>query len=167
MTESTVLLLDGASGIGAKPHPVSFGGCKCRYSCPIDSEAPLQPLAFLRLVLFSASQFKIIWQASQQIESMNHGAILLPQHNLIASTKDLYFLTLQAKLFRQPDRLAIARSKHTRGRHPAPLNDVYTHSIHINCISVSTYVCYSQAGSRAESVGVLIRLLTEVLLVRI
>src|SRR5439155_25243843 len=113
------LLLDGASGIGAKLPPVFSAGCRYRCSCPTDSGAPLQPFAFLRLILLTADHVEIIRQASQQIERSNHGSVLLPQHDLIPSPKDLNFLALQSKLLRHPDCLTVSGLEYPRSAHAA------------------------------------------------
>src|SRR5207245_6337307 len=122
---------DGASGIGARLPQVFSAGYKYRCSCPTDSEAPLQPLAFLRLILLAPNDDKIIRQARQQIERSHHGSVLLPQDDLIPSPKDFNFLALQSKLLRQPDGLTVSRPEHSRCAHAPTSDDVYTSSIHI------------------------------------
>jgi hypothetical protein len=58
--------------------------------------APSLSLSFLRLI---------------------HSSVLFPQDDLIPSPKDLYFLGLQSKLFRQPDRLTVSGTKNARRAH--------------------------------------------------
>jgi len=95
--------------------------------CPTDSEAPLQPLAFLRWILLAPNEFKVSRQASQQIERSHHGSILLPQDGLIPSAKDLHFSALQSKLLQQPDGLTVSGSEYPCGTDtPLSIADVYT-----------------------------------------
>src|ERR1700722_10209938 len=121
-----LLLLDGASEIGAIPLPVSSAGYKCRYSCPTGSGYPSQPFTFLRPVVLAANQLKVIGQTSQQIECSHHGSVLLPQDDLIPSPKDLDFLAFQSKLLRQSDRLTISRTKYPSSAHEPTSLIVYT-----------------------------------------
>jgi hypothetical protein len=58
--------------------------------------APSPSLSFLRLI---------------------HSSVPFPQDDLIPSPKDLCFLGLQSKLFRQPDRLTVSGTKNARRAH--------------------------------------------------
>jgi hypothetical protein len=71
------------------------------------------------MILLARYNDNIIRQASQQIECSLHGFILLPQDDLIPSPKDLHFIALQSKLFRQPNRLTVSGTKNPRGAKPA------------------------------------------------
>jgi len=78
------------------------------------------------LILLAANDFKVIRQASQQIEGSHHGSVLLPQNNLITAAKDLDFLALQSKLLRQPDGLTVSGSEYARSAHAPLLRGLYT-----------------------------------------
>src|SRR2546426_5108888 len=121
MTESTA-----SPGRSFRNRRKTSAGCRYRCSCPTDSGAPLQPFAFLRLILLTADHVEIIRQASQQIERSNHGSVLLPQHDLIPSPKDLNFLALQSKLLRQPDCLTVSGPEYPRSTHaPTSTKRIY------------------------------------------
>src|SRR5438132_1411661 len=93
--------------------------------CPTYSEAPLQPLAFLRVILLASGDDQILRQARQQVKRPNHGSVLLPQHDFIPSPKDFDLLAFQSKLLRQAYGLTVSGPEYSCRAH-ANLHNVYT-----------------------------------------
>jgi hypothetical protein len=78
-------------------------------------------------VVFARAE-QVVGQGSQQFEGPNHVVIFLSQDDLFAPTEDLYFLTLEAELFGQANRLAVSRTKYSRCSHRSSvyIREVYT-----------------------------------------
>jgi hypothetical protein len=68
---------------------------------------------------------KIVRHRRQRVKNTDRRALRLAQHDLVAATKDLKFVDIEAKFFRQADRLAVSGLEYASGTHVLSIHGRY------------------------------------------